>query len=101
MIMSPVNLKGALNPYLKFKVAYRRWDNGYKDSLKIFISTDCGNSWETTPVYDKSGILLATGPDQTSAFFPADFSDWRLDSIDLRAYQDRSVKIKFQAANSS
>ena len=99
MIMSPVNLKGALNPYLKFKVAYRRWDNGYKDSLKIFISTDCGNSWETTPVYDKSGILLATGPDQTSAFFPADFSDWRLDSIDLKAYQDRSVKIKFQAVN--
>ncbi len=99
MILTPVNLNGALHPWLKFRVAYRRWGSGYSDGLKIFISTNCGDSWETTPVYDKSGTQLATGPDQTDAFIPSVYTDWRLDSLDLKAYMNTSVKLKFQAVN--
>ncbi|MCX6304528.1 MAG: T9SS type A sorting domain-containing protein [Bacteroidetes bacterium] len=96
MNMNPVNLQGTLNPWLKFRVAYRRWGPGYSDGLKIFISPDCGTTWEPTPLYDKSGTDLATGPDQTDAFVPAVSSDWRLDSIDLQPYVNNSVRIKFQ-----
>ncbi len=99
MILEPVNLGGALHPWLKFRVAYRKWDAGYFDGLKIFISTDCGTSWETNPLYDKSGTQLATGPDQTELFVPSVSTDWRVDSIDLGAYLHLPVKIKFQAVN--
>lgn len=96
MILNSVNMQGSLNPWLTFRVAYRRWGGGYDDGLKIFISTDCGNSWEENPVYDKSGTELATGPDQTDLFVPSEPSDWRLDSVDLKAYVNMPVKIKFQ-----
>ena len=97
LITNPVNLEGTLNPWLKFRVAYRRWGGGYSDGLKVFISPDCGSSWNTTPLYDKAGTELATGPDQTDAFIPAVASDWRLDSIELKAFINMSVKLKFQA----
>ncbi len=96
MITAPVNLVGTLNPWLKFRVAYRRWGAGYSDGLKVFISPDCGNSWNPDPLYDRSGTDLATGPDQTDAFMPALASDWRLDSIDLKEFLNMSVKLKFQ-----
>lgn len=99
MILPPVNMENALNPWLKFRVAYRRYGNGYSDGLRIFVSTDCGNSWETNPVYDKSDTQLATGPDQSPPFVPSAASDWRLDSVNLKAYANMSVKLKFQAVN--
>jgi PKD repeat protein len=99
MITPSTSLADALHPWLKFKVAYCRWSDGYSDGLEIFISTDCGNTWGATPVYSKSGLVLATVPDQQYAFIPAVPSDWRLDSVDLAAYTGGPVKIKFQAVN--
>ncbi len=99
LITTSLKLTGTLHPWLKFKVAYRRYNSGYYDGLKIFVSTDCGTTWDPTPVYDKSGSVLATGPDQTNAFFPASEADWRTDSVDLTAYHLNSLKIKFQAVN--
>jgi PKD repeat protein/photosystem II stability/assembly factor-like uncharacterized protein len=99
LLLSPVTLSGALHPWLKFRVAYRRWGGGYSDGLKVFVSNDCGSTWGTTPIYFKEGLTLATGPDQTEAFFPAATTDWRLDSVDLAPYINQSVKLKFQAIN--
>jgi len=99
MILAPVNLSGSLNPWLKFRVAYRRWGSGYSDGLKIFTSADCGDTWAAEPVYDKSGILLATGPDMTDLFVPSGPTDWRLDSVNLQPYQNTSLTLKFQAVN--
>jgi PKD repeat protein/photosystem II stability/assembly factor-like uncharacterized protein len=99
MITAPVKLAGTLHPWLKFKVAYRQWGPGYSDGLKVFISTDCGVTWGATPVYDKSGTTLATGPDQQDLFIPSASSDWRLDSVDMSPYNQSYVKIKFQAVN--
>ena len=99
MITPSASLSGMLHPWLKFKVAYRRWGDLNSDGLKIFVSTDCGNTWEIKPVYDKSGLVLATGPDQQDPFFPSVSSDWRLDSIDLTSYTDGPVKLKLQAEN--
>ena len=99
LILSPLSLKGSLHPWLSFRVAYRRWGSGYSDGLKVFISTDCGMTWLNDPIYDKSGSVLATGPDQQDPFVPASSSDWRVDSIDLTPYKNMSVSLKFQAIN--
>jgi hypothetical protein len=99
LVTEPVKLDGTLHPWLKFKVAYRRYNSDYYDGLKVFISADCGTTWEPNPVYNKSGSSLATGPDQIDMFVPSVSSDWRLDSIDLTPYRQGSVRIKFQSVN--
>ncbi|MFZ4522699.1 MAG: choice-of-anchor J domain-containing protein, partial [Bacteroidales bacterium] len=96
MITEPVKLSGTVNPYLTFKVAYRPYP-GVSDTLKIFLSTNCGNSWSSTPVYNKSGITLATGAELSTPFIPSLSADWRKDSINLASYINGSVQVKFQS----
>jgi len=68
------------NPYLTFDVAYARFNSNYSDTLVIYYSTDCGNSF--IPVWSKGGSQLATAPDKTVAFIP-NASQWRKDSVNL------------------
>lgn len=68
---------------LKFDVAYARYSAAYADTLKVLVSTDCGNSFNV--VYQKFGSDLATAPDQTSAFTPTP-NQWRTETLDLSAF---------------
>jgi hypothetical protein len=75
-------------------VAYARRNNNLSDSLKIFISTDCGLSW--TNIYSKGGASLATAENTNQSFIPAD-TNWRKEIIGLAAYAIfPSVKFKFE-----
>jgi hypothetical protein len=76
---------------MKFDVSYRRFDNKTKDSLLVYISTDCGNTFNPTALYIKSGVDLATGPNKNSSYIPAVNSDWRTDSIDLSNFAGNNV----------
>ncbi|MCX6266948.1 MAG: choice-of-anchor J domain-containing protein, partial [Bacteroidetes bacterium] len=96
LITPPVKLNGTVNPYLIFRVAYRPFP-GVSDTLKIYISTNCGSTWVTTPVYNKYGSSLATGTSLTTPFIPYVLNEWRLDSVNLAPYVGGSVKFKFQA----
>ena len=96
MITEPVKLTGTVNPYLTFRVAYRPYP-GVSDTLKVFLSTNCGNSWSSTPVYNKSGVTLATGADLSTPFIPSVSADWRKDSVNLASYINGSVQVKFQS----
>ena len=84
---------------LKFKVSYRRYNSTSKDSLKIFISTNCGVSYDTLPVYSKGGDLLRTTANGTAEFWPYSTNDWRTDSVNLNNYSGKSILIKFQGIN--
>jgi len=99
MITVPVDLTGMLHPYLKFKVAYRRYDQTRYETLKIYLSSVCGAGWSNNPVYNKAGQTLATGPAQQTEFIPATGSDWRLDSVNLTSFVDGSLTFKFQVTN--
>ncbi|MEI7726369.1 MAG: choice-of-anchor J domain-containing protein, partial [Bacteroidota bacterium] len=98
LISQPVKLTGTVSPLLVFKVSYRPYP-GAADTLRIFISTDCGNTWGATPVYNKAGSELATGPDLDSQFIPSVPTDWREETASLASYIGGSVKVKFQAIN--
>lgn len=93
-LVSPnINLNG-VNPRLSFSVAYARRNNNLSDSLKVFVSTDCGLSWLN--IYSKGGASLATAENTNSAFVPAD-SNWRREIIGLAAFAVYpSVKFKFE-----
>lgn len=99
LISRNINLSNKDVAYLKFKVAYRRYNAASKDSLKIFISTNCGVNYDTFPVYSKSGDALRTSSNTTSEFFPNYSSEWRTDSVNLNKYTGKNIIIRFQGIN--
>ena len=84
LVMPPLNLSGLTGPSLLFDVAYARYSATYSDSLSVFVSTDCGQTFSR--VYYKGGTSLSTtGADQTTAFTPT-AAQWRTETINLSSY---------------
>jgi PKD repeat protein len=83
---------------MTFNVAYRQYQTE-ADGLQIYISTDCGVTYNATPIYDKSGAALATTTASTTAFTPNTATQWRMETVDLSAYSNNSVKLKFVSIN--
>lgn len=88
-------------PVLAFRVAYTPYSVIDSDTLRIYISTDGGTSYNSTPVYSKGGSDLATIPfvSTAPAFAPSVATDWRTETIDLSSFIGNNVKFKFQAKN--
>jgi PKD repeat protein len=108
LISLGLNFTGYSNVTLDFEYAYRRYNNTYRDSMAIFVSTDCGVTYTRVASYNSdAGTSFATGADQTSNFSPSVASDWCGNSfipscpnIDLSAYAGLAdVFIKFQSIN--
>ncbi|MFH0896383.1 MAG: M43 family zinc metalloprotease, partial [Bacteroidota bacterium] len=101
MTMPPLNFSLVKDPSLTFQVAYQMSSNPATnpktDTLKVYISTDCGATW--TSLYNKYNTKLITATpqfDPTKAFVPT-ASQWRLETIPLTAYASAdNVLIKFR-----
>jgi PKD repeat protein len=92
-IVTPkLDLSFASNIWLKFDVAYAYYP-GYKDSLVVGISTDCGRVF--APIYAKDSNTLATRADTTDYFTPT-ATEWRTDSISLSAYAGQHIMLAFE-----
>jgi len=79
------------NPEIYFDVAYAPFNTGLSDTLNIYYSTDCGQTF--TPIYSKGGMTLGTTGNMVSTgadtnnngiFTPAS-KNWRTDTIHLPA----------------
>jgi hypothetical protein len=83
------------NPRLYFKVAYRT-RSGLSDQLRVFVSTDCGETWSLR--YNKSGASLASvSGNQGSIFTPAGMDQWKSEDFSLSNYGNaESLLVKFQ-----
>ena len=94
-IISPsYNLSTSANKNMSFKVAYAQKASNNSDILKIFTSTDCGNTWslrQTLP-----SVLLKTAPTHSNSFIPTS-SEWGLEVISLATVGTATnVRIKFE-----
>ncbi|MFH1320191.1 MAG: gliding motility-associated C-terminal domain-containing protein [Bacteroidota bacterium] len=82
---------------LDFSVAYARYGASNYDQLKVYYSTDCGNTW--VGIYNKSGSTLATAPDHTSAFVPTP-SEWRRETNSLNFLAGQSnIVFRFESVS--
>lgn len=83
---------------MTFDVAYcRRTNTSLSDTLVVYVSTDCGQTW--TQVYSKGGTTLATAANQNSSFTPAT-TEWRTETVNLNAYVGQpNVIFAFQNRN--
>lgn len=78
---------------LTFDVAYARYDATKFDKLRVW-AISCDGTQQL--LYDKSGSTLATAPDQTSLFTPADCSQWRNETINLSGYAGKTIELVFE-----
>lgn len=98
-----IDLTGTSSPLLTFKKSYKSnsmlWFYPYKkDYLKIYISTDCGDTWNL-PVYFKKGDQLSNYTDYSAPYSPQNSDDWDIDSVDLSAYIGQQIRVKFVVGN--
>jgi PKD repeat protein len=91
MYTAEYNFTGITSPKLYFDVAYAPYSTTYSDTLAVYYSTDCGNTF--TQVYAKGGLTLGTtgnyvttGADTNSigCFLPLS-NNWRTDTIKIPA----------------
>lgn len=95
LYLPPSNLAGPVNSELRFDLAYQQLGSS-KDSLKVLLSSDCGNTWSA--IYSDGGISMATAPLPVgnNAFAPVT-ADWNTQIIPLATYvSSPEVLIKFQ-----
>jgi hypothetical protein len=80
----PIDLSTLPTPIqLTFDVAYALYTAGFRDTLRVYVSTDCGLTW--TQVYNAGGPTLSTAPSTLQPFVPQP-SEWRKEIITLSSY---------------
>lgn len=82
---------------LRFALAHAV-NNNSNDSLNIYASSDCGDSW--VKIYGKGGADLATTAPQTTRFTPVSANHWRRETVDLSAYLGTGdLALRFENVN--
>jgi PKD repeat protein len=97
LISESIDLSSVSSPVLTFYVAYDTYDGTYADQLSVYVSTDCGDTYDVNPVYQKSGSALETVSPTGYELLPTSPADWRQESVDLSAYIGSSVSLKFES----
>ncbi len=85
---------------LKFALSYQQKAVYTRDTLQIFVSTDCGQTY-TYKVYEKAKTDLQTaGHNSTVEFIPDTASQWRTETIDLSQFAgSQKINLKFVTTN--
>jgi PKD repeat protein/subtilisin family serine protease len=77
LLSPPLNFAGHAEIELSFEHSYRRRDQSSSDSLIIYISTDCGASFQRIFQAGENGTgSFATVVTSQESFFPSMESDW-------------------------
>ncbi|MBC7864799.1 MAG: T9SS type A sorting domain-containing protein [Bacteroidia bacterium] len=82
-ISPSMNVSGLTSPTFSFKVAHAQKNSSQLDNLKLYSSTNCGQTWSQK--YNKSGSslqTLGTGIYQSAAFTPT-AAQWRQENINI------------------
>jgi len=105
-LISPAfNLSGLSSASLEFQYAYAQRNNRLYDSLIVYISPDCGNSWTRIFAGGEDGTGNFATHELTSGFWPETADDWCISgwgaqcvNVDLTAWAGNSdVKLAFES----
>ena len=103
---SPImNFSNVNNINLSFDYAYSLWTNPnssqvWSDTLIIFVSSDCGLSWQK--IWEEAGTDLVTTTPVFNGFewFPNGNNDWKSININLSNYSNQDgIIVKFRNVN--
>lgn len=94
MISPPVNLAANPSPVLSFMLATAEVNPNHINSLKVYSSVDCGQTWNM--IFHKSGQALVTSSSTAANFIPGR-NEWRLETINVPQLAFASyVNFKFE-----
>lgn len=98
-LISPNILLNTNSPLLSFRLSYQKYNSSSKqDTLQIFISDDCGNTFNYK-IFEKGGQDLSTYDVITDNYIPEGDGQWRKEDIDLSAFIEQEIMIKFVTTN--
>ena len=105
LILPVMDLTTLSNINLSFDYAYSLWTDPnatqiWSDTLQIWVSDDCGSSWQK--IWEKSGVnLVTTTPVFVgSSWTPSSNNDWNSESIILNNYSNEDdFMLKFRNVN--
>lgn len=81
-------------PTFTFKVAQRQRATTDADRLRVYTSTNCGQTWVQR--YSKSGATLATGTATSSNTWTPSSAEWRTETVNISSVANSpNVRIKF------
>ncbi len=86
LITSVYNFTNVTGASLTFDVAYAPFDATFYDSLKVYVSTDCGSTF-TDMIYSNGNTGLATAPNSGAKFTPT-ASQWNTITVGLGNYDN-------------
>lgn len=99
-ILPPLNLNGEKNAKLEFDLAGAKTNNESSDQLRIYVSTDCGQSFALKKVFVNDNAY-STSVLYSSEFIPS-ASDWKHIEFDLSRFVDQSnvmIKVYFKTGS--
>jgi hypothetical protein len=76
LISPPVNLSGLSSAALEFKHAYAKRHFEITDSLIVYVSDDCGESWQRVFAAGEDGSGNFATAEQNDDFWPETLEDW-------------------------
>ena len=100
LITPKITLPASNDLFLTFDIAYqKRSSSGFlNDTLKIFVSNNCGLSYDYM-IYEKSGYELSTFDTSSYDFVPEYLTHWRNDTVNLSSFSNQDVLVKFETTN--
>lgn len=108
MISPRLNFAGYSSVTMTLEHAYRRFDQTTTDSIIIYASTNCGQTYQRVFARGENGTgTFATATTTNQSFTPATSNDWCMGpvgsdcySINLNAFIGQQVLIKIEGYNS-
>ena len=99
LISAPVDLSGESigNVTLSFRYSYRKKAAGNNDYLKVYMSSNCGDSWSMKKLYNASTMTNGT---VASNWVPSSQADWKtahipFDNTSYSSYLVENFRYKF------
>lgn len=81
-------------PTLTFKYAFARRTNDDMDQLRVYVSSNCGQTWNVR--WSKEGADLATVSNKSNNWTPASTADWRSVTLTNLAAWASSNNVRFR-----
>lgn len=89
-----IDMTAITSPVFTFKLAQRQRTTSDADRLRVYTSTNCGQTWIQR--YSKAGATLATGTATTSNTWTPSASEWRTETVNVSSVQNsNNVRFKF------
>jgi PKD repeat protein/subtilisin family serine protease len=109
LVSRPINLQNYTSANLTLSHAYRRYSQNFSDSLIIYVSTDCGTTFQRV-FTNGGGPGFATGFITNQNFVPSSSNDWCFDntgcsqcgsciSVNLTPFCGQQILVRFESYN--